>query len=357
MTTIRDVEGLLTDLGLDRIRSRGDEVWASCPKCHDSGNSWSINRESGLSSCFACGYRSNLEFLVMDAKDCNNWEAARVIKTFGVVIAEPEDILAQKVDGPRIEPRPWVPEMTLAKFIDVPDYWLQQRMINRKTADRFGIKWNEEDRAWVLPIRSPGGVLLGWQEKNKDYVKNRPPHMKKSTTVFGAQHLVSNDCLVIVESPLDAARLDEVGFNAVATFGASVSYDQMRMAVEYSDSIILALDNDHAGLVNMVRLASGKAHGKEKETNWASRVPMAVIRYPPDVKDVGDMTEPEIEIALSDPIHVLDWLPAARQKVSELQRETSSVSGTSRGRNGRAAVPSRRLQNGARENRTNYRRH
>lgn len=290
----------------------------------------------------------------MDLKDCNNWEADRLIRSFGVVMAEPEEILAQKVDGPKIERRPWVPEMVLKRFTDVPDYWLQQRLITRETADHFGIRWEEEDLAWILPIRSAGGVLLGWQEKSKDYVRNCPPHMKKSQTVFGAQHLVSNECLVMVESPLDAARLWELGFDAVATFGALVSYDQMRMAVQYSDSLILALDNDHAGLTNMVRLASGKAHGKEKETNWASRVPMSVIDYPPKVKDVGDMTDTEINIALEQPIHILDWLPAARQKV-ELSRNATEIPRARGGRDGRASVPPRRLSDGAGKKRSNYR--
>ena len=56
------------------------------------------------------------------------------------------------------------------------------------------------------------------------------------------------DHLIICEGPLDAITLKLHGFNATCTVGSSISTIQMQMLKEFTGRIILAYDNDEAGV-------------------------------------------------------------------------------------------------------------
>ena len=92
--------------------------------------------------------------------------------------------------------------------------------------------------------------------------------------------------LLIVESPLDAVRLTGLGHNAISTFGAIISEDQAKIMRRVS-KVIAALDNDKAGHVaNEQMRGFSRKYGME----------LSYFNYTNiDVKDVGDMTEEEIE--------------------------------------------------------------
>jgi DNA primase len=78
---------------------------------------------------------------------------------------------------------------------------------------------------FILPVRDPdNGKLWGWQEKGKRYFRNVPEGVRKGHTLFGIREFPADSPAVLVESPLDVARLYTVGYrNAVSSFGAGVT--------------------------------------------------------------------------------------------------------------------------------------
>jgi DNA primase len=136
-------------------------------------------------------------------------------------------------------------------------------------------------RTWVIPIRTAQGKLLGYQRKRGKYVENVPEDMRKSRTLFGID-VFDGGTAILVESPLDVVRLTSAGVDGgVAAFGAGVSKYQMNLLLEEADEIVLALDNDEAGILSTQKL----------KATYGRRIPLLTLcyDYTPDAKDVGEM--------------------------------------------------------------------
>jgi hypothetical protein len=143
-------------------------------------------------------------------------------------------------------------EARLAVFVDPPAEELAKRKITSDAARYYGILWDEKKSEWILPIREPRtNKLMGWQEKgtvNRTF-RNYPAGLKMSTTLFGLDTMKEGD-LVLVESPLDCARMKSAGVeNVVAICGSNINEEQFKL-VRYADRLIAAFDNpkiDDAG--------------------------------------------------------------------------------------------------------------
>lgn len=282
------IEDLLEHLGIEDIRPMGVEVQARCPmherrtgaREHQPDN-WSVNRVTGKHHCFSCGYQGSLVRLVVDISKMGLWEAHRIIREFGAEV--------------NAEEREWEPRTVevsdaLAKYVKPPQRALDSRHLTPESADAFGLRWDLEDSAWVLPITGPGGEPWGYQLKSDEYVRNRPPGVKKSRTLFGL-HVLVGPTVILVESPLDACYLHSLGFPAVASFGANVSDIQMRLLMDRCDKIVLALDNDSAGIGEMRRLIDQHWHHR--------KISMAVFDYRrKSRKDPGECSALEVRIGV-----------------------------------------------------------
>jgi DNA primase len=308
MTTTSRRQGLLellVDIGLEDIDPRDDEIHARCPD-HERRTGareqrprhWSINRLTGAMYCFSCGYSGGLTKLVMDMTGKGLWDVQRLILSYGV---DPVGLVTAEREEEA--PRPVLDlSERLEQFVDPPARAMRRRQLQAAAVTRYGVRWDEHDSAWVLPIRGPLGDLWGYQTKSPTRVLNHPPGVQKSTTLFGLDLLVeeklywhlapapSDDYVVLVESPLDVIRLDGLGYPAVSSFGALVSDDQLRLILRYFTSMILALDNDETGRRETDRiLAAG----------WHRRVSTEILSYAhTKAKDVGDMTDDEVETAI-----------------------------------------------------------
>lgn len=73
-----DVVDVLEKLGVEQIRTQGDEVWALCPDHHlfiareSSHPNWSVNVDTGQTNCFTEGRGSNLLWTVCRILDCTD---------------------------------------------------------------------------------------------------------------------------------------------------------------------------------------------------------------------------------------------------------------------------------------------
>lgn len=290
-----DVERVLLSLDLALYAQRGSEVNGLCPMHkkrtgkEDHNPSWWINSETGAHICFSCGYKGNIYTLVSDVRGVDYQDAREYVNEKEDM---PIDILMRRIkELPEyVQPVESIPmsEARLAVYTDVPDIELKKRFLTRDAVDNCGVLWDAKNEAWILPIRDAETfALLGWQEKGARgrFFKNQPAGVKKSKTVFNVQRISESQPLVVVESPLDAVRLVGLGFNAIATYGAIINEDQVKI-MRRTNRVIAAFDNDQAG-----KKGSEQMHGFARKYG----IDLSFFNYIGiDVKDVGDMTEVEV---------------------------------------------------------------
>lgn len=295
--------GIVTDV-------HGHEANGLCPMHEertgkaDNSPSWWINLESGMHTCFSCGYRGNLVQLVCDVKDFRtevygvrlgyDYEAAE--QWLASVAEVPIEVLLDAIKSlpsyqyPK-QPTLQMSEARLVLFTEPPQDALDSRNITKESVDAYGVMWDEKTSAWILPLREPHfNKLMGWQEKGtvERTFKNRPTGLQKSKTLFGVD-VLNADLAIVVESPLDCLRIHSAGFaGAVAICGSNPSEDQIKL-LRYSDKVIVALDNPN--------LDKAGAKGSKEFLQFARKygLNLSFFNYSgSSKKDPGDMTDDEI---------------------------------------------------------------
>ena len=251
-TTTIDLIRVLEDAGIERLHAGSKEVSGACPM-HvqrtghpDTHPSWSINRNTYLHNCFACGYKGNLETLLVDVTGANPVDLMLTLR---------EQALLRQWQQVRAEPEPIVtsilPKLSDWAIInvlkDVPQRFLERRRLKREAIDQYQVRYSPDTKQVVMPLRSPGGDLLGAQYRQVGSVLTLPKDVAKSTTLFGYSVMSDHDYVALVESPLDAVRLFGLGVPALSSLGAWVSAEQCRLLARAFTTVYLALDNDKAG--------------------------------------------------------------------------------------------------------------
>lgn len=306
------LESILFDLSITPTSVSGAEVYALCPGHlrrtgkEDGKPSWSINADSGLHSCWSCGYRGNIVGLIVDQLDlvsnvygvdlrdytaAEEWLRGRTRMS----VEEMKARLARDQES-AYEVRQPVPisEARLIYYDDVPQDALDARVLNPKCVKEYHIKFDTENELWILPIRDPHtNALLGWQEKGhaSRHFRNFPDLVEKSHTLFGSWVQGSGDkrVAVVVESPLDAPLITALGGDliGVSTYGVYVSDTQIELLCSY-DEIIFALDDDEVGR----KVSRDLAHNKMLKGKHVSFFNYDHVKG--HSKDVGEMDDHEI---------------------------------------------------------------
>jgi len=299
MTTgTTDIAGVLTQLGVTVKRVGEKEISGCCPVHasrtgkEDRSPSWSMNANTGLWICYSCGAKGTLSTLVSELT--GEPDSIIAVHTF-LINSGLERLTAEPV----AELKPEVDWKVFSSFPAPSDNWLWTRGLDRASARKYGVRFDEKKQAWILPIVSSFGELLGWQEKEPSQVRNYPIGIKKSDTLFGLDK-VSQKIVMVVESPLDVVRVDTVmdGVSAVATFGAHVSKAQIRLLSEHADGLIIAMDNDEAGIESAKRITKQLP---------AFRYGVKYIHYAhTNAKDIGEMTQDETLTAIKQ-ASVIPW--------------------------------------------------
>jgi DNA primase len=284
-----DVAGAMRRLGLDVLREvsgeDSTEFLARCP-AHlantgkaDRRPSFSVNSRTGLFNCFSCGYAGVFIDLVEDLLGYARVQAYQWIARHGVYRTHGDE-----AEREHREPEERLTEAALALFEPPPPDALASRGLTAKACEAFGVLWAPSKRHWILPIRDPvSGELWGWQAKGKRFFRNYPQGIFKSRTLFGDLTWTGQTALLL-ESPLDAVRAHSLGIEGVfAAFGAHVSEAQMRLLKARCHTLVLGLDNDHAGITSRDRLYA----------RWRPRgLPMRFLDYRrTTAKDLGDMDD------------------------------------------------------------------
>lgn len=289
---------LLTELLID-YEVTGDEAFASCPfHSPDKHPSWSVNVKSGLHHCFSCGARGNLAHLVSYRRDINYTEA--VIYVNEKIGWSRSQKWREDYEAKTYAPQTYrISEADMGLFTSVPEEAMVQRKVNSSSVDRYGIRWKAKRSSWIFPIRDPfSHELWGWQEKNNRIFRNIPAGIKKSKTLFGLQGFDSSQ-VYLVESPIDAARLDASGFSGgLSSWGASVSLYQLSLIQSVTEHLVVAFDNDKAG--------REETHKICKEFKGCSHI--SVFNYgSAEGKDPGELSDDEVRYGIENAIPSMKW--------------------------------------------------
>jgi DNA primase len=292
-----DIVGALSELHVEVIREtakeRRFEYLAHCPMHEartgkeDRHPSFWVNGDSGAFICFSCDYQGSFTQLVADGLDVSYTDAKMWI--------------VSRRGGGRVKPdrEPRTPSYVVqdreyAAMAQPPAQALRERKLSSFAAELYGVRW--KDGAWVLPIRSAAGDLMGWQEKKGHTFFNRPDTVKKSETLFGIGCFTAGSVAILTESPLCAVRIGSVGIpGAVASFGVQVSEAQMRLVQARTELLILALDNPFVD-------RAGRQMTEYLYRKWSTRgMRIKVFNYAGmDGKDPSDLSDAEVEFGIEN---------------------------------------------------------
>lgn len=243
-----DVVPVLVELGIGKLRQRGDEVTGLCPMHErnlgrpDRHASWGMNVNSGLHQCFSCGYKGTIASLYFDITGVMpgpELVAEMVVGQF--LNALPSDY--EDDDDEAMEE--WEP----GDLVPLSERMLSRRYLTADAASRYGVCWDKSRGCWFVPITTETGELIGAQYKQVGAVSNMPYDVPKSSTLFGLYQAIStgNPNVAVVESPLDVVRLWVAGVPAVASFGTMISRTQVDLLNRYFRFVVRAFDNDAPG--------------------------------------------------------------------------------------------------------------
>lgn len=241
---MRRYESLVDHLAV--AAHNGDEYMVRCLFHDDSNASMQFNVDKGLFVCFACGATGNHR---------------TIQKQLGLRFSDGEfdvaDIRARldALKRPATDDvLPVLQESYLDRYAFPTGYW-ESRGITRETAAIFDLGYDPLGEYVTIPIRNVRGQLLGvirrFLDPDAELRYRYPKGFKRSTNLFASWLVEADeDCdhVVLVEGALDAIKVWQAGYSALAIYGSSISAQQVRLLRRLGiGQVTLFFDNDAAG--------------------------------------------------------------------------------------------------------------
>lgn len=278
---------VLDELGIELIDGDHDG-WrrAFCPMHEEKDPSFGILVPDGGWKCRAgCGSSPDLALLVSRTTGEPLSEARRRLK---MAIPRDNETIIKMLAGRRQgESRQLPPEPLLYDRTRVPKYMLN-RGFDLELLRRWEVGYDQEFNRVVIPVKHEG-KLVGLVRRALDpdgpkYVNTRG--LTKGDFLFGLDH-VSADAkeLVIVEGPMDCMWLHQHGYPAAAILGSSLSERQAETIRRRFWRVVLAFDNDRAGVIAATDAAIKLGQMEVK-----------AVRLPAGRKDVQECSAEELAI-------------------------------------------------------------
>jgi DNA primase len=182
--------------------------------------------------------------------------------------------------------------------------------------DRLGFKaptltlfesgYEPREKRWLLPIRSPDGLLLGFD--GRDITNTKKDKWKKragllTSKIIGRlditkQYILDKDEIIIVEGKKDMMATFEAGLqNVSCIYGSALSDHQLTIIQSLCSEIVIFPDGDTASY-KMVRSIMNKAYPEFSIT----------IMETPDGEDPADLTTAFINELYNNKISAEEWL-------------------------------------------------
>lgn len=310
-----DIETILQALDIETVGYTGaGRIKAFCPlhpRRENKPQHWTMDPETGQHHCFSCGAGGSLVSLVCDLTDMDIWEAIGWLRSEGlqqIVFERPRiEDEADREEARQIAVATTEEQWSL--FNDPPVEELAARRITLESSQKFDVRWsppgekeNElllRNEAWAFPLLQWDAKFLGYQLKSKRYVKNVPVGVQKDQTFFGIAQFPVGEEAIVVESPLDAVMLSELGYFPLAIMGSFLSNAQAELLLASTNRVVVALDYDAAGKAEARRLLT-VLQGGMRLRYFEYRVAPRRESTGRRPKDPGEMTDGEIVAAMRD---------------------------------------------------------
>jgi DNA primase len=246
-----------------------------------------IDKTNGTFFCFACHKIADLVEFIMHMTGRTYFESIRFIKSKEVEGNLEQDINKALYTKPEFTP---FDELIIKRLhnnllaSERGKAYFNYRKITSQSCSKFSLGYSEKQDMVTVPVHSPDGITIGFVGRSiegKEF-KNTPG-LPKSKTLFNLNRVKTSSRVYVVESSFDAIRLDQVGFAAVATLGATLSNAQIDLLQKYFNDIIIIADNDEAGSNMRTKIIE----------KLGSRV--SVIQLDKKYKDIGDMDDDAIK--------------------------------------------------------------
>jgi DNA primase len=250
-----DLLPILEELGIEKLREGRKEISGQCPAHRritghtDSHPSWSISKETGAHICYSCGWKGGLEALFIEVTGSVPDDLMR-----DMTVTSLRHAVTPKEEEEEVEPD-WDWEHERSVSVPVPAPLREHRFLKAAALDYYEVMWNRERACWMLPFTYPDGTIYGAQYRVHGSELNQPEGVNAKDSLFGIDKVIHwGGAITLVESPLDAVRLWQVGIPAVAAYGAWVSKEQVIMLSRHFNTVVIAMDCDAAGIASTARL-------------------------------------------------------------------------------------------------------
>ena len=284
------------------LKKSGRNFAGLCPFHSEKGASFTVSQEKQLFHCFGCGEGGNIFDFLMKIEDLSFADAvAELGGRLGLAVAKSGSTVSSRSDKDKLHE-----VLTLAaKFFrhcleaeagkPARDY-LVQRGISAETAGAFNLgyapnAWEDLCRHLIgrgaapalieragltlpregkdgyydrfrhrlmFPLFDPRGRVIAFSGRALDNTEpkylNSPetPVYHKGSTIYGLNYAKDEikraKKVILVEGNLDLLSLHQAGFRcSAAPLGTALTVDQCKLLARFTDTIMLAYDNDPAG--------------------------------------------------------------------------------------------------------------
>lgn len=250
------------------VSINGSEAMVRCIFHEDSNASMQFNVEKGLFICFGCGVKGSHKKIQRELGIRIVEEQADV----GMIIKRLKELKKEPVS----DDLPVLGEEYLKRYCLPTKYWAE-RGFTESTIRAFDLGVDPMGDFASIPIRNMNGQLLGIIKRylgdDVELKYKYPKGFKRSLNMFGSW-MVEQDMeahtVVLTEGSLDAIKVWQAGFPAMAVYGSSISPTQIRILRRLGiRKVILFFDNDKAGYKATIGALGIKIHTEKSKAGKA----------------------------------------------------------------------------------------
>lgn len=276
------------------VLKRSGQAWKGlCPFHSEKTPSFTVYPKTQRFHCFGCQASGSLIDFLMARENIK--DPHQILEyaadSYGVVLSGFDKEAGKKRKALIQSNRKTVAEYYRA--VSQAQEYIVNRGISKETAKKFGLGYDAQKNALIIPFLNTYGEVVGITERNLNdngpkYINSAENEVfKKSQLLYGLDKARKNikECLYIVEGYFDVMAIHEMGENAaVAYCGQSLTDGQAYLLSKYitkDTKILLIPDNDSTGLGSV----------QKNVTILRARIsnPIGIIKLPDGCKDANDL--------------------------------------------------------------------